>query len=53
MGLLYAKEPARQHGSNAANDKLIRVREAKISSKMFRSDQIVILEHIYEDISVP
>ena len=34
-GLLYAKEPAWKHGSNAENNKLIRVRGREISSKRF------------------
>ena len=33
-GLLYSKEPALQHGFNAAIDKLIRVSEAEITSEM-------------------
>ena len=35
MGLLYSKLPAKQHGFNEANDRLIRVCGADISPKMF------------------
>ena len=31
MGLLYSKRPARPHGFNEANDKIIRVHGAEIS----------------------
>ena len=46
-GLLYSKEPALQQSFNTANDKLIRVRGAEISSKeVHKSDGEMYYIHV-------
>ena len=51
-GLLYAKEPARQHGSNAANDPSLWGQDIfKNFPILAAPNQTVRFVHVFEDIS--